>query len=655
MAALLTELRRGPIERRRRITLAVVTLALAALVPTVRAMETSRRKLCAGGAERLVGVWDPARKAGLRQALLATHVPYAANAADTMERILDRYASDWVAAHDDACEATHVRHEQSAALLDLRSACLQERLDQLRSFVDVHAAIDTHAVERGVDAAQHLPPLSDCANLAALSAPVPLPAAQDRAPVAEVRKRLVRSEALGRAARYREALDEARGADGSATVIAYPPLEAESKLRLGIALSESDDFPGAVAALRASFLSAFRGRADTVAADAAIALVGHVGDRQGHYAEAHEWVDWAQAAIDRLPRHELKQASLEQLVGTLTMREGKYEEALAHTNKAVALQSALLRGDDLDLARALQALGTVHYMRAEYNKALYYYERSLAIRKSLYGPDHPLIAKVLVNEANVLGDQGQHDRAIAMYEQALAIFKKTVPDDNSAIATILNNVGDEYRLIGQPHRALASYRRALQIWEDKLGRHHAELGVAYHNMGDALRDLGQYREALDSYDKGVQLRLAAVGAQHPYLAGDLTAEGETYRLMGDGNRALQKFQEGLAVAEKALGESHPDVAQSLLGIGHVRMSAGDFKGARAPLERALTIWKTQPGDVVDDAEAHFLLAQVVWSLDEPIAALALARDAEQLYAGAPRRRDQAAVVATWLAARAATH
>ena len=69
--------------------------------------------------------------------------------------------------YTDACEATHVRGEQSAEVLDLRMACLNERLGNARALSDVFATADGKVVENAVSAAAALPSLDRCADVAA--------------------------------------------------------------------------------------------------------------------------------------------------------------------------------------------------------------------------------------------------------------------------------------------------------------------------------------------------------------------------------------------------------------------------------------------------------------------------------------------------------
>ncbi len=59
---------------------------------------------------------------------------------DQVRELLDRYAKAWADQYTDACEATHVRGEQSAETLELRMGCLGRRRDDLQALTDVLSA-----------------------------------------------------------------------------------------------------------------------------------------------------------------------------------------------------------------------------------------------------------------------------------------------------------------------------------------------------------------------------------------------------------------------------------------------------------------------------------------------------------------------------------
>ena len=111
-----------------------------------------QRATCDGGAarERDRLVRDPACRApaGVRrdgQQARRSRGPRRAPAAliDAVRRALERLLRE-------ACEATHVSGEQSAEVLDLRMACLDERLASVRALADTFASADARTVDRAV-------------------------------------------------------------------------------------------------------------------------------------------------------------------------------------------------------------------------------------------------------------------------------------------------------------------------------------------------------------------------------------------------------------------------------------------------------------------------------------------------------------------------
>ena len=108
-----------------------------------------------------------ARHARIKNAFLHTGKSYAADVHATVSRVLTGYAQSWANMYEEACEATQIRGEQSAEVLDLRMSCLQERLGGLRALTDVFSDANGEVVENAVSAANALASLDRCADVAA--------------------------------------------------------------------------------------------------------------------------------------------------------------------------------------------------------------------------------------------------------------------------------------------------------------------------------------------------------------------------------------------------------------------------------------------------------------------------------------------------------
>ena len=97
----------------------------------------------------------------MRRAFLATGKPYAATAFEATA-VLDRFARRWTDIYVEACEATHVRGEQSTEVLDLRMAALDEGRADLRALVRLLRQATADTVENAVNAANALGTLERC-------------------------------------------------------------------------------------------------------------------------------------------------------------------------------------------------------------------------------------------------------------------------------------------------------------------------------------------------------------------------------------------------------------------------------------------------------------------------------------------------------------
>ena len=106
---------------------------------------------------------DVARRTALLKTLDAVGTPYAREVRDRVIGGLDRYAADWRASHLGACR-DHRKGATSAALLDRRMICLDERLSDLRAAANVAERTDAASLTNVVDVVARMPPIARCSE-----------------------------------------------------------------------------------------------------------------------------------------------------------------------------------------------------------------------------------------------------------------------------------------------------------------------------------------------------------------------------------------------------------------------------------------------------------------------------------------------------------
>jgi len=323
MEDLLAVLARDPARQRRRalIGAALAGLLLAGGAFGQRALQRSGAILCRNVGERLAAVWeapgvDPAgprpRRDAVRAAFVATGAHHAGDVFDRTATILDGYAKRWIDMYGETCEATHVRGEQSAEVLDLRMDCLNRNRDSLRALTDLFAKADAEIVGKAVAAANALPEVARCADVAVLRAVLPPPRdPQAREQVARLRARSAEARALGDAGRWQQGIAQARPLLDEATQLGYEPVVAEILALLGWLDGMIGGSERSVAESEQAVWAAEATRHDEVAADAAINLVASVGYQLARPEEGERWGRFADAILKRMgPGHERLRAWL---------------------------------------------------------------------------------------------------------------------------------------------------------------------------------------------------------------------------------------------------------------------------------------------------------------------------------------------------------
>jgi tetratricopeptide (TPR) repeat protein/tRNA A-37 threonylcarbamoyl transferase component Bud32 len=656
MKGLLSALERDPAAARRRVyAVAGLAAVISGGVWLQQRSATEERSLCAGAEERLGAVWSPERGARARSAFLKGGRPYAEATWSRAEQQLETYAQAWTSMYVDACEATHVRGEQSEELLDLRMSCLSQRLARLDALVGMFAEADDDVVEHAVEASHALPGIDTCGDADALLAPIRPPDDEaGRQAVADVREQIAGAAALRTGGRYDEALAPARAAVASSREIGYRPVEAEAILELGLAEVHAGDFKAGEGHLLEAMWAAEAGKHDTVAADALIRLVSVVGKELERHADGHLTARHAEAALERLGGDAMREADLLSNVGTLLVAEGKYEEALQRHERALALREPVLGAEDPRIGASLGNLGTVLRLLGRYQESRATHERALAVREAALGADHPETAKTVTNLANVLRMTGENERALELQQRAVASMRASLSPDHPHLAKAIGNLGNAYwalgrndeavahhrqaaavfeRLYGPDHPGVAhwldnagvvlvsqdkveegleSHERALTVFEASLGPDHPSVAYCLTNIGDAQGRLDRPREALATIRRALSILESALGKEHPDLAVVLVNLGNIFHALGRHRESIPHFERALRLDEKALGPDHVDIAYDLYGIGRAEIALGRFDRAVAPLQRAVSLREEHGTDAEELGDVRFALARALW-------------------------------------------
>jgi tetratricopeptide (TPR) repeat protein len=588
-----------------------IVVAIVASTVAARIAAGQQSRLCKGAEAKLAGVWNDQSREAMRRAFIASGRPTAADSWKRTEATLAKYAQEWASAHQDACEATRIRGEQSEELMDLRMACLSQRLQELASLTALFSSADAKVVEKGIDAALALTPVQTCAAGPALANRVSPPVdAATRKKVDDLRLLLARAKALGDAGKYPQGLVVASEAAGSARAIDYRPIQAEAFYALADIQERVGQYPPAEASLLRAWAAAEAGRHDRVAAQAAVLLSYVVGYERGRHEEGLSWGEVAAGKIERIGGDLELDGRRHNYLGAIRWDQADFDGAASHFQQAVDTLGKVAGTRGSQLAAPLNNLGLIYQSRADYSRAEASYQRALTLEVDTYGPDASNTAPMISNLGELRLEEGRPEEAIAFFQRALRIYEVELGEDYPDSAQALQGMGLALRDLGQFDEAEARQRRALHLRETASGPEHQLVVGPLVGLGAVHSATGRYKEAEAELRRAMAIVEKTQGPSSTDLLEPLAGLGDVWAAQGRFRESLRVDERALAVAQRR-GADHPMVARAATGVGRDQLGLGQPAPAVASLERALKIREARPTFPADLADTRFYLARAL--------------------------------------------
>ncbi len=425
--------------------------------------------MCGGAGERLAGIWELSgggeRREAIHRAFLGTGRSFAEETWARVSTLLDDYSRRWTAMYTDTCEATHVRGDQSAEVLDLRMACLESPRSAMKALTDVLSRTDGAVLLEAVNAARALPALERCADVPALRTVVPPPDAATRGRVAELGRDLAEVKALTDTGQWPAARRKAEPLVEAARAVGYGPLLAETLEMQGWLDLNTGDALSATKNQEAAVWVALAAHRDDIAAECAANCMSTTGYYLGRRDDGERWEKAAAALLRRLgPGHDRSAAWFYQDRANLRQREGDNQRALSDDQEALALKQKVL------------------------------------------APSHPDIALSLISIASVDNDLGNHLAALAAADKAVDIFREAYGSSSPQLAFPLGNRGESYELLGRYAEAERDLRKTIDLSAQWVGPDHPWTAYPLTALGKTLILEHHLHEARPILERALRIR-----------------------------------------------------------------------------------------------------------------------------------------------------
>jgi tetratricopeptide (TPR) repeat protein len=559
--------------------LAAVLVAIGGLA--VRSLTEMSDQRCTGAASVFASAWNAERRTALETTFARAPLQYATAAAQGVVGALDRYAVDWTAAHTEACRATRIRGEQTEVMLDMRMVCLERRRQAAAALVDTLVSADAAGITRSVEAALALPDVAICSDIAALQQIAAPPNPFVRARLAALTPRLADARAKLGTGSFTAGLAIARAVTDEARALSYWPFEGEAALLQGELESQAGDPKRAEATLLTAVWAAEAGRHDEITARAWIELVFVVGRSQADYERGVALAPRVTAALARLGGNSDIEAKLEMALGAIEATRSRLDAAVAHFEKALALEDRTV------------------------------------------GPDHPNVARVLDGLGNAVMRQGDGKRAVDVLERARGIVERAFGPDHPRVARALCVLGNAYVIVGKAAHGEQLQRRALAIRRAALGDAHPDTVANLLDLGRTVRTQGRVAEALALDLKTTPLAERAFGAEHPSFAKMLMGLGISFEANHRYAEAELALRRAEAIFIKLYGPSHDMVTWVRYALASLAISQSHWQEAVSLFEPLIPAFEKGQENFVALQEARAKLALAHVELHRPERALAI--------------------------------
>ena len=658
-------------------------LGVGAVGAVAFASKAEPDEACTGSTAALETVWNDARSDAVTRGLIASESRLAEATAERIQPNLDAYGEAWTSAHTTVCEATQ-RGEQSEALLDARMLCLQRQLLDFDAAVGVLENADATVVERASQVVGALPRAKRCVSTTGDG--------QEDSPEANaVRVELAQIKARISGGLYKEADERSAALVETLESLDAPRLQSEVLLVRGNAQLKMGQIEPSVETLeRAAFSALESGNADAQLS-AAILLINVEGRRAARPEAGKRWARFAEAALGPAGGDARQRAQIASNLGSVYTELGDHREAESQMRTALEFADQADASDE-QRAGILDNLGTTLRRVGKFEEALAAHEDALALREGVLGPDHPVLARTLTNTAAAYIELAKFEEADSRYERALDIRVRALGENHLDVALTVQNMGVARYRRGRIDEALPYFERALAIRQDALPENHprvlgtmSNLAQVRYEQGDidgagelfddvvrriesdadhdptlkstVLVNLANVRlaqkrpkDAIALYEESIALDEAALGPDHPDVAMTLSNLGNVFEQEGRFDEALALQERALRIRETKLGPDHPDLIWTLAGLSGVHQASGHPDLALPLLERALKIATANEFDPVMVAGVKFELAQAIDATGgDHDRALALTREAVVPYRTAKGREEDLASIEAFLA------
>ncbi len=264
---------------------------------------------------------------------------------------------------------------------------------------------------------------------------------------------------------------------------------------------------------------------------------------------------------------------------TVLTRLGRFDEATAAFEEAIASTAAMLGSDDTRVAAIRSDYGGMLLSRSLPADSERELRLALDVQRRRLGA-HPALAQTLQVLGGALRQQGRPDAANDVLREALAIQRATLGERHGDLANTLNSLAILALTRGRYADAEADLRETLAIQQAQNQGSTLQAGIAATNLAVALMRQGKLDEAAARLDEAAAILHATVGDEHPANFNVENTRAQLAVRRGDAAAGVVHARNAVRLATTALKPGR-DAAAIRLTLAGALLRAGDAASALA--------------------------------------------------------------------------
>jgi eukaryotic-like serine/threonine-protein kinase len=238
-------------------------------------------------------------------------------------------------------------------------------------------------------------------------------------------------------------------------------------------------------------------------------------------------------------------------------------------------------------AQLFDVLGRVYQMRGFYAQAEPVLREALALRTARLGADRIEVAESQSVLADLLMETGRNGEAVPLLAAAARTLRLRLGEDNARIFAVEIDQALARRAADDLAGADSILTRAIPVLRQRPPREDLASALLY--LGKVRMERGDTESAEPLLREALEIRRSLFGAEHPTVANALDGIGELMQARGDFEGAERAYRDALSIRRVLFPPTHADVGVSLENLGIALEKQGRGHQAVALLDSALAV------------------------------------------------------------------